>query len=212
MTEAEVIRLLMELRRQGITDPDVLNAIEKVPRDLFVPETFRDKAFDNAALPIASGQTISQPFIVAYMTQQLGLTDRMTVLEVGTGSGYQCAILAQLARRVYSIERYGSLSKAAQARIDQLGIPNVTLRVGDGLKGWPEVAPFDRIVVTAAVESTPDDLTQQLKPGGILIMPLGDSSDSQHLVKLENTPSGLISTDLIPVRFVPALEGVARDP
>lgn len=212
MTEAEIIRLLMELRRQGITSQAVLNAIERVPRDLFVPETFRDKAYDNTALPIAGGQTISQPFIVAYMTQHLELGDRMTVLEVGTGSGYQTAVLARLARRVYSIERVPSLSKTATQRLARLGVSNVTLRVGDGLKGWPEAGPFDRIIVTAAVESTPDDLTQQLKPGGILIMPLGDSSDSQHLVKLENTDSGLISTELIPVRFVPALGGVAKDP
>ena len=211
MTEAETIRLIMELRRQGITDGDVLGAIERVPREVFVPEAFRDQAYDNTALPIASGQTISQPFIVAYMTQLLALNDRMTVLEVGTGSGYQAAVLSHLARRVYSTERFPSLSRAAARRFDRLGLHNITLRIGDGLKGWPEVGPFDRILLTAWVESTPDELAQQLKPGGILVMPLGDSSDSQRLVTLERTESGLLSTEMIPVRFVPALPGVASD-
>ena len=208
----EAIRLLMELRRQGITDRRVLTAIEKVPREAFVLDVFRREAWDNKALPIAQGQSISQPFIVAYMTQQLEIGDRMTVLEVGTGSGYQAAVLSHLARRVYSIERFRSLSLDAQARLNHLRIVNATLRIGDGLKGWPEAAPFDRIIVTACVKHAPVKLAQQLKAGGILIMPLGESLDSQRLVKLERTEDGLRETELIPVRFVPALEGVAREP
>lgn len=208
----EAIRLLMELRRQGITDKRALAAIEKVPREAFVPEAFRREAWSNKALPIAQGQTISQPFVVAYMTQQLDVGDRMTVLEIGTGSGYQTAVLAQLARRVYSIERFRSLSLAAQARLDRLRIVNATLKIGDGLKGWPEAAPFDRIILTACVKQVPGELAQQLKAGGILIMPFGESSESQRLVKLERTENGLKETELIPVRFVPALEGVAREP
>lgn len=208
----EAIRLLMELRRQGITDQRVLGAIEKVPREEFVPEVFRSEAWSNKALPIAQGQSISQPFVVAYMTQHLEVGDRMTVLEVGTGSGYQTAVLAHLARRVYSLERFRNLSLGAQARINHLRIVNATLRIGDGLKGWPEVAPFDRIILTAWVKHRPAELAQQLKAGGILIMPFGESSDSQRLVKLERTEDGLKETELIPVRFVPALEGVAREP
>jgi protein-L-isoaspartate(D-aspartate) O-methyltransferase len=208
----EAIRLLMELRRQGITDKRVLTAIETVPREAFVADVFRAQAWDNKALPIAQGQTISQPFIVAYMTQHLGVGERMTVLEIGTGSGYQTAVLAQLARRVYSIERFNALSVEAKARLDALGIVNATLRVGDGLKGWPQAAPFDRIILTAWVAHSPSALVQQLKMGGILIMPFGESSDSQRLVKLERTSEGSSETELIPVRFVPALEGVAREP
>lgn len=207
----EMIRLLMDLRRQGITDRLVLEAIEKVPREEFVAEVFRDQAWENRALPIAQGQTISQPFVVAYMTQHLEVGDRMTVLEVGTGTGYQAAVLSQLARRVYSIERFRSLSKAADIRLRKLGVNNVTLRVGDGLKGWPEAAPFDRIILTAWAAEIPEALTDQLKPNGVLIMPIGDSPDTQRLIKVERTPDGLEETELIPVRFVPALEGVAHD-
>jgi protein-L-isoaspartate(D-aspartate) O-methyltransferase len=202
----------MELRRQGITDKRVLTAIEKVPREAFVAEVFRQEAWANKALPIAQGQSISQPFIVAYMAQQLGVGDRMTVLEVGTGSGYQAAVLSHLARRVYSLERFRSLSLGARARLDHLRIVNATLKIGDGLKGWPEAAPFDRIVLTAWVDQTPIELAQQLKAGGILIMPFGESADSQRLVKLERTENGFRETELIPVRFVPALEGIAREP
>ena len=180
----EAIRLLMELRRQGITDKRVLTAIEKVPREMFVADVFRSEAWHNKALPIAQGQTISQPFIVAYMSQQLDVGDRMTVLEVGTGSGYQTAVLSHLARRVYSIERFRVLSVEARARLDALGIINATLKVGDGLKGWPEAAPFDRIILTAWINHHPEVLVRQLKTGGILIMPFGESSDSQRLVKI----------------------------
>lgn len=209
---APAIRLLMDLRRQGITDRRVLSAIEAVPREKFVAEVFRDQAWDNVALPIAQGQTISQPFIVAYMSQELELGERMTVLEVGTGCGYQAAVLAHLARRVYTIERFRSLSQEAERRVNELGLTNVSFRVGDGLKGWPEAAPFDRIILTAWVRDTPDVLIQQLKVNGILVMPQGEDSDSQRLVKLTRTNEGVTSVELIPVRFVPALEGVAREP
>jgi protein-L-isoaspartate(D-aspartate) O-methyltransferase len=208
---APTIRLLMELRRQGITDCRVLAAIEAVPREKFVAEVFRAQAWDNVALPIAQGQTISQPFIVAYMSQELELGERMTVLEIGTGSGYQAAVLSHLARRAYTIERFPSLAKEAQGRLNDLGIHNVALRVGDGLKGWQEAAPFDRIILTAWVATPPKVLTEQLKLGGILVMPLGEDSDSQRLVKLTRTEHGVTETELIAVRFVPALEGVARE-
>ena len=207
----EIIRLLMELRRQGITDRRVPAAIEAVPREAFVAPVFRDRAWENVALPIAQGQTISQPFIVAYMTQELKIDPRMTVLEIGTGSGYQAAVLSHLARRVYSIERFRSLSQEAKTRLEALHIHNVSCRVGDGLKGWPEAAPFDRIILTAWVGVQPEGVIQQLKEGGIVIMPLGES-DSQRLVKITREPGGLRQQDLIPVRFVPALEGVAREP
>lgn len=206
----ERARLLMDLRRQGITDRRVLAAIEAVPREAFVPELFRDQAWDNVALPIAQGQTISQPFIVAYMSQELEVGERMTVLEIGTGSGYQAAVLVHLARRVYSIERFPSLSSEARALFEKLGLHNVTLRVGDGLRGWPEAAPFDRIVLTAWLASVPQTLVEQLKPDGIMLMPLGEP-DSQRLVKIVRTKDGVREIELIPVRFVPALEGVARE-
>jgi protein-L-isoaspartate(D-aspartate) O-methyltransferase len=208
----ETIRLLMELRRQGITDRRVLTAIEQVPREMFVPEVFRAEAWANKALPIAQGQAISQPFLVAYMLQHLEVTDRCTVLEIGTGSGYQAAVLSHLARRVYSIERFRSLSRLAGERLKALGLHNVTLRVGDGLKGWPEAAPFDRILLTAWAKHPPEVLTQQLKPGGVFIIPCGESPDSQRLVKVTRTDTGFAETELIPVRFVPALDGVAREP
>jgi protein-L-isoaspartate(D-aspartate) O-methyltransferase len=208
----EIIRLLMELRRQGITDKRVLAAIEAVPREQFLADVFRGQAWENTALPIAHGQTISQPFIVAYMSQELEIGERMTILEIGTGSGYQAAVLAHLARRVYTIERFRGLAREAEQRLAALGISNVSFRVGDGLKGWPEVAPFDRIILTAWVASTPEVLTTQLKIGGILVMPLGESTDSQRLVKLRRTEHGITETELIAVRFVPALEGVAREP
>ena len=154
--EARKIRLVMELRRQGVTDKAVLSAIERVPRELFVPATFHDQAYENTALPIGHGQTISQPAVVAYMTQALELGPRMKVLEVGTGCGYQAAVLARLCRRVYTVERHRELRREAEARFAELRIRNITSRWGDGTKGWTEQAPFDRIIVTAGAPQVPD--------------------------------------------------------
>lgn len=205
------IRLIMELRRMGINDTRVLAALERVPREQFVPATFAAQAWDNIPLPIRQGQTISQPYVVAYMTEALALHDRAKVLEIGTGSGYQSAILSQLCRRVYSMERYRSLLKEAEAQFAALGLTNITAMVGDGAKGWPEQAPFDRIIVTAAVEERPDTLIDQLGEGGILIAPIGRSGDHQELQRFTKTPEGLKVETLLPVRFVPLLPGIARE-
>ena len=183
--EANKIRLIMELRRQGITDARVLGAIERVPREAFVPEPLRDQAYENTALPIGRAQTISQPAVVAFMTQELKIDDRMRVLEIGTGSGYQAAVLAKLCRRVYSIERHRELLADAEAKFRELRINNVTTRHGDGTKGWPEQAPFDRIIVTAAAtRDVPQALLDQLAPDGIMIAPMGDNARDQHLFRL----------------------------
>lgn len=205
----EVIQLLMELRGLGIADTDVLSAIEKVPRDLFVPTTFRDRAYENIPLPIEQGQTISQPYIVAYMTQALRIGRRMKILEIGTGSGYQAAVLAQLCRRVYTIDRYRTLVQEAERRFAGLGLSNITTRVGDGTKGWPEQAPFDRIMVTAAGATVPEALVDQLGPDGVLVAPVGRVADDQVLVRLRRTAEGVAREELIGVRFVPLVPGVA---
>jgi protein-L-isoaspartate(D-aspartate) O-methyltransferase len=199
----------MELRGLGIADTDVLSAIEKVPRDLFVPTTFRDRAYENIPLPIEQGQTISQPYIVAYMTQALRVGRRMKILEIGTGSGYQAAVLAQLCRRVYTIDRYRTLVQEAERRFAGLGLSNITTRVGDGTKGWPEQAPFDRIMVTAAGATVPEALVDQLGPDGVLVAPVGRVADDQVLVRLRRTAEGVAREELIGVRFVPLVPGVA---
>ena len=205
--EANRIRLIMELLKQGITQSDVLGAIERVPREVFVPETFRDQAYENMALPIGSGQTISQPAVVAFMTQELELGPRMKVLEIGTGSGYQATVLAKLCRRVYSIERHRELLASAEVKFRELRINKITTKVGDGTKGWPEQAPFDRIIVTAAAtREIPQTLIDQLAPDGIVIAPMGDSPRDQHLYKFQFGPNGALLTEkLWPVRFVPLI-------
>ena len=206
------IGLIMQLRRRGIRDPDVLRAIEKVPRELFVDEAFLDHAYQDIALPIDCGQTISQPFVVAYMTERLDLKPTHKVLEIGTGSGYQAAVLANLCRRVYTVERWRELQKAAEARLSQLKVTNVTTIIGDGWLGWPPQAPFDRIIVTAAALDAPAALLDQLKNGGRMIIPLGETRDSQALVQIDKTEEGLVETPLLPVRFVPLVHGrVKRD-
>ncbi|MDJ0514070.1 MAG: protein-L-isoaspartate(D-aspartate) O-methyltransferase [Methyloceanibacter sp.] len=206
------IGLIMQLRRRGIRDADVLRAIERIPRDLFVDPAFSGNAYQDIALPIDCGQTISQPFVVAFMTEKLDLKPIHKVLEIGTGSGYQAAILSQLCRRVYSIERWRELQKAAEARLAQLKITNVTTIIGDGWLGWPPQAPFDRIIVTAAALDAPAALLDQLKDGGRMIIPLGETRDTQQLVQIEKTPEGLVETPLLPVRFVPLVHGrVKRD-
>lgn len=205
--EANRIRLIMELRRKGITDSKVLGAIERVPREAFVPETFRDQAYEDMALPIGSGQTISQPAVVAFMTQELKIGDRMKILEIGTGSGYQAAVLAKLCRRLYSIERHRELLLEAERKFRELRINNITAKLGDGTKGWPEQAPFDRIIVTAAAtRDIPHALLDQLSPEGIMIAPMGDNARDQHLYRFTFGDDGeLLQEKMWPVRFVPLI-------
>ena len=203
------MRLVMELRGDGISDRQVLAAIERVRRDEFVPETFRNEAYDNRALPIGNGQTISQPSVVAFMTQALKLDRRMRVLEVGTGSGYQAAVLARLCARVYTVERHRDLLLQAQRIFERLRIGNVTTRFGDGMEGWPEQAPFDRILVTAAADGTvPPALFQQLRPDGVLVAPVGNTFGTQHIFRYGFDADGELTEErLWPVRFVPLVAG-----
>ncbi|WP_366656763.1 protein-L-isoaspartate(D-aspartate) O-methyltransferase [Fodinicurvata sp. EGI_FJ10296] len=205
--EARKIRLLMTLRRSGITDTQVLGAIERVPREVFIPATFHDQAYEDMALPIGMGQTISQPMVVARMTQALEVTDRHKVLEIGTGSGYQAAVLAKLCRRLYTIERHKELLDIAVERLETLRVRNVTALAGDGTKGWPEQAPFERILVTAAHggDEPPKALTDQLAVGGLLVIPMGDEKRKQRVVRYRRMDDGLEREDLWPVRFVPLL-------
>jgi protein-L-isoaspartate(D-aspartate) O-methyltransferase len=203
------IKLLMKLRSAGIRDTRVLSALESIPRELFVPRMFVDKAYADTALPIESGQTISQPQIVAWMTAALDVSDRHRVLEIGTGSGYQAAILSRLARRVYTIERHRALAEIAEERFRKLRLGNITSRVGDGTKGWPEVAPFERIIVTAAAKEVPAALVEQLEIGGVMVMPVGDPTGDQILLRLERTAEGYTSQHLMNVRFVPLITGKA---
>ena len=216
MTDPRAIQLVMALRKQGITDMRVLNAMERTPRDLFVEEAFGSSAYQDSALPIACGQTISQPYIVAFMTQALAVGEKMRVLEIGTGSGYQSAVLAPLCRKIYTIERHRPLLKAAEARFKALKLDNIVTKLGDGYKGWPEQAPFDRIVVTAAFPQVPESLIAQLKPGGIMVVPVGEQrpgeSISQLLTKIIRTETGVKREALIPVMFVPMVPGLPREP
>ena len=205
--EAHKIRLIMDLRRQGISDNDVLSAIERVPREMFVPEAMRVEAYENIPLPISQGQTISQPFIVAYMTQALCLGERNRILEIGTGSGYQSAVLAQLSRRVCTVERYRTLLRQAEACFEALKLHNITTRLGDGGKGWPELAPFARIIVTAAAPAMPQSLAEQLDDGGIMVVPVGKSGE-QALYRITRQGQELKEERLLDVRFVPLVEGM----
>jgi protein-L-isoaspartate(D-aspartate) O-methyltransferase len=200
---ARKIRLLMQLRRAGIADTAVLAALERVPREMFVPHAFRDQAYENVALPIGQGQTLSQPEVVAQMTAQLAVDRSMTVLEIGTGSGYQAAILARLARRVYTIERHKELLDEAEARFGELRLTNVVSRLGDGSRGWPEPQSFPRIIVTCAAALPPEPLLEQLRPGGVMLLPVGETGRQQELLKLEKTETGVRETRLGLVRFVP---------
>ncbi|MGZ5849695.1 MAG: protein-L-isoaspartate(D-aspartate) O-methyltransferase [Methyloceanibacter sp.] len=204
------IGLIMQLRRRGIRDTKVLRAIERVPRELFVDPAFAGHAYQDIALPIECGQTISQPYVVAFMTEQLNLDERHKVLEVGTGSGYQAAVLSHLCRRLYTIEIYRELQKAAERRFAALGITNITAIIGNGCLGWPPQAPFDCIIVTAATRTAPPKLIEQLKPGGRMIIPLGDDRDSQSLVAIDKTTEGITQTPLLPVRFVPLVQRAKR--
>jgi len=208
---ARKIRLIMALRRSGIVDTAVLNAVERIPREDFVPEAFHDQSYEDKALPIGQGQTISQPQIVAMMTQALELTTRHKVLEIGTGSGYQAAVLSRLARRVYTIERHRPLLQEAEQRFAKLRIHNITSIAGDGMKGWPAQAPFDRIIITAAAVELPETLLAQLAVGGIMVLPIGPERGDQELFKLRRTEAGFESGKLCDVRFVPLLPGVPQE-
>ncbi len=221
MTDPRSIALVMALRRQGIADQRVLSALERTPRERFVDEPFEAAAYDNTALPIACGQTISQPYVVAYVTEALKLEPNMRVLELGTGSGYQAAVLSRLCRRVYTIERHRPLLRQAEARFKALKLDNVVTRHADGLNGWPEQASFDRILLSAAIGEVPSILIEQLKPGGALIAPVGTvpkpddfavrESISQRLERIIRTETGIERETLIPVMFVPMVQGLPHD-
>ena len=199
-------QLTMTLRGLGIIDAAVLSAMEKVPREDFVPTALRQHAYENASLPIPMDQTISQPYVVARMTGALALSGRERVLEIGTGSGYQAAILTFLCRRVYTIERLRPLLVEAENRIRALRISNITFRLGDGSLGWPETGPFDRIILTCGCKFVPNPLLNQLKIGGIMVAPVGESRD-QNLVVITRTENGFAKDYILPVRFVPLVEG-----
>jgi protein-L-isoaspartate(D-aspartate) O-methyltransferase len=205
------MEFMLGLRQHGISDAAVLRAMDEVPREQFVERDYARTAYADQALPIACGQTISQPYVVAYMTEQLELRSHHRVLEVGTGSGYQAAVLSRLAREVVTIERYRTLADMAQARLTQLGFNNVEVVVGDGFEGVPDRSPYDRIIVTAAAEQVPDALVAQLADGGVMVLPLGPHSGAQRIVKLTKTNDDLRHEDLIAVRFVPLLPGKARE-
>lgn len=207
----DLVRLIMELRGQGVTDARVLAAMERVPRAAFVDERQQASAYENRPLSIGLGQTISQPFIVGLMTDALKLGDRMKVLEIGTGSGYQTAILSRLALRVYTVERHRPLMKMAEERFRRLGLSNIVTRHGDGGEGWPEQAPFDRIIVTAAAPELPEKLVEQLKPGGVMVCPVGPPDASQVLLRVTKHDAGKEVENLGFVAFVPLVQGVARD-
>ncbi len=210
------IRLVMTLRSAGIQDTNVLGAIERVPREHFIPEAMMDQAYEDIAVPIGLGQTISQPYVVAKMTEALELTDRHKVLEIGTGTGYQACVLSKICRRVYTIERHKPLHEMAEHNFRELNIRNVTAICGDGMKGWPRIhgidqAPFDRIIVTAAArEKPPAELIEQLNVGGIMVAPVGEAG-SQMLKRYKKEAEDTYSiTDIMPVRFVPLLPDIAK--
>jgi protein-L-isoaspartate(D-aspartate) O-methyltransferase len=199
------------LRKRGIGDAAVLRAMDEIPRENFVETELRPAAYADQALPIACGQTISQPYVVAYMTEQLRLRPIHRVLEIGTGSGYQTAVLARVAREVISVERYRTLADRARQRIAALGISNAEIIVGDGLQGASDRAPFDRILVTAAAEDIPQALVEQLADDGEMLLPLGPHSGPQHIMRVTKSEEGIKREQLIAVRFVPLLPGQARE-
>lgn len=210
LTEQQM-QFILTLRSNGVSDPAVLKAMEATPRDAFLEGIFKERAYEDRPLPIGRGQTISQPTVVAKMTEALELNNRCKVLEVGTGSGYQAAILSKLVRRVYTIERHRPLARAARTLFQKLDLSNITVVTGDGSLGLPEQAPFDRILLTAAAEDLPTSLLAQLKPGGIMVLPVGQTDTVQSMIKVVKTDNGLEYTELGDVRFVPLLEGVAKD-
>lgn len=205
------MQFLLTLRRRGIADPAVLRAMDEVPRERFVSREAAGHAYADYAMPIDCGQTISQPYVVAYMTERLNVLPHHRVLEVGTRSGYQAAVLSRLAREVVSVERYRTLAEQARDRLRDLGYGNVEVIAGDGLAGVPDRAPFDRILVTAAAEDVPPALVGQLGEGGVMVLPVGPHAGPQYIVKLSRTASDLKREELIGVRFVPLLPGQARE-
>ena len=205
------MQFLFALRSRGVTDSAVLRAMERIDRALFVKGYFTDRAYEDMPLPIACGQTISQPSVVGIMTQALQVSSRDKVLEVGTGSGYQAAILSQLARRIYTVDRHRRLVTEAKLVFDQLDLANITAFTADGSFGLPDQAPFDRILVTAAAEDPPGPLLAQLRIGGIMVLPVGQSDTVQHLIRVTRTEDGFEYDELRPVRFVPLVEGLAKD-
>lgn len=215
--DSSVIRLIIGLRQAGITNTEVLSAMERTPRDFFIPPAFQDHAYEDQAVPIGLGQTISQPYIVAYMTDVLKVEKTHTVLEIGTGSGFQAAVLAQLARRVYTIERHKPLLELAEQRFNELKLRNVTTLAGDGMKGWPATPQggqsFDRIIVTASCENDPPAaLLAQLKIGGMMVVPVGAQGQTQNLKLYKKESDDVFAVqNLLPVRFVPLLPDVPRN-
>ena len=210
-TSEEAMALILALRSQGVTDPAVLDAMESIDRGLFVRGRFADHAYRDTPLPIPCGQTISQPSVVGLMTQALELAPHHRVLEIGTGSGYQAAILSRLARWVWTVDRHAALVRDAKRALDAVGASNVTTFAADGTLGLPAQAPFDRILVTAAAEDPPGPLLSQLGEGGIMVVPVGRSDAVQRLVKVTRTDQGLEHEEMLAVRFVPLLEGLGGD-
>ncbi len=206
-----LMQFLFALRSRGVTDTRVLGAMEKIDRALFLKGLFAGRAYEDVPLPIACGQTISQPSVVGIMTQALDVQPRDKVLEVGTGSGYQAAVLSQLARRVYTVDRYRRLVAEARAVFEELDLTNITAFTADGSFGLPDQAPFDRILVTAAAEDPPGPLLAQLRIGGIMVLPVGQSDTIQSLIRVRRTESGFDYEELRPVRFVPLVEGLGQD-
>jgi protein-L-isoaspartate(D-aspartate) O-methyltransferase len=207
----EKMKFQLTLRRRGISDQAVLRAMEEVPREVFVEAPDRDDAYRDSALGIACGQTISQPFVVAYMTERLQLGKDHRVLEIGTGSGYQAAILSRLCKHVLTVERYRTLADSARKRLEKLGYHNIEVMLGDGFDVPAGAGDFDRIIVTAAMEQIPESLLQRLEVSGILIAPVGPHQGTQTLVRVIRSETGFGRKELVDVRFVPALRGIARE-
>ncbi|QJF53143.1 protein-L-isoaspartate(D-aspartate) O-methyltransferase [Roseobacter ponti] len=205
------MQFLYALRSKGVTDKRVLQAMETIDRGPFIRGIFSARAYEDMPLPIACGQTISQPSVVGLMTQALKVSPRDKVLEVGTGSGYQAAVLSRLARRVYTVDRHSRLVREARVLFDEMSLTNITAITADGSFGLPDQAPFDRILVTAAAEDPPGTLMEQLKPGGIMVVPVGQSDAVQHLIVVKKTETGVEYDELREVRFVPLLEGLGKD-
>lgn len=204
------MRFLFQLRSRGVTDPRVLSVMEHIDRGIFIRGQFADRAYEDTPLPIPCGQTISQPSVVGLMTQALNPRPRDTVLEVGTGSGYQAAVLAGLCRRVYTVDRHRRLVQESEAIFQKLGLSNITAQVADGSRGLPDQSPFDRILVTAAAEDPPGPLLAQLKIGGIMVVPVGQSDAVQTLIRVTRTDTGFDYDELRQVRFVPLVEGLGQ--